>query len=450
MKLHLMKLWDRVRSSFWFVPALMAAGAIALVYITVYADERATGGWLPDAGWVYTGSPEGASAVLGTIAGSMMTIAGVVFSMTLVALTLASSQFGPRLLRNFMSDKANQVVLGTFVATFLYSLLVLRTIRHAEGEAFVPHLSVTLGLLFALASIGVLIYFIHHVSVSIQADEIVGRVGAELIEGIERLFPEQIGSEASDRSEVPPAADIPVAFDERSRPVGAKGDGYIQFVDADALMHTATQEDLLLRLSKRPGHYITAGSELVRVWPGERMTEQLAKRLNETIILGTQRTPAQDVEFTVSQLVEIAVRALSPGVNDPFTAIRCIDRLGSALCRLAGRATPSPYRRDEHHALRVIAPPVTFASVVDAAFDQIRQNARANAAVTIRLMETIGIVLDRVRRPADRAALLRQADIIRRGAVEGLSEAEDYRDVEDRRQAMNRALSRDVEGPSSP
>lgn len=374
--------------------------------------------------------------MLGTIAGSMMTIAGVVFSMTLVALTLASSQFGPRLLRNFMSDISTQLVLGTFVATFLYSLLVLRTIRHAESEAFVPHLSVTLGLLFALASIGVLIYFIHHVSVSIQADEIVGRVGAELVGGIERLFPDQIGRGEPLRSDAAPAADIPAVFDETSKPVGAKGDGYIQFIDADALMHTATEEDLVLRVSKRPGHYINVGSELLRVWPGERMTDQLAKRLNEAIVLGKQRTPAQDVEFAVSQLVEIAVRALSPGVNDPFTAIRCVDQLGSALCHLAGRATPSSYRRDQHHKLRVIAPPVTFASIVDAAFDQIRQNARNNAAVTIRLVETIGIVLARSCRPEDRAALLRQAEIILRGAYEGLTEAEDYRAVAERHQRL--------------
>ncbi len=131
--------------------------------------------------------------MLGTIAGSMITIAGVVFSMTLVALSLASSQLGPRLLRNFMRDTTTQVVLGTFVATFLYCLLVLRTIRRPEEFVFVPHLSVTLGVLFAVVSLGVLIYFIHHVSVSIQANEIVARVGAELIEGVDRLFPEQIG-----------------------------------------------------------------------------------------------------------------------------------------------------------------------------------------------------------------------------------------------------------------
>jgi uncharacterized membrane protein len=418
----------------------MACLSVALAFITVAIDVRMTGGWLQSMSLTYTGGAEGASGVLETIAGSMMTIAGVVFSMTLVALTLASSQFGPRLLRNFMTDKSNQMVLGTFVATFLYCLLVLRTVRHAEENAFVPHLSITLGVLFAIVSIGILIYFIHHVSVSIQADEIVARVGAELIEGIERLFPEQIGLGNSGSGIDVGGAGIPASFDERARPVKASGDGYVQFIDSDALMHIATQENLLLRVANRPGHYVTAGISLVLVWPGDRVNEDLSKKVNKAIILGKQRTPAQDVEFAVSQLVEIAVRALSPGVNDPFTAIRCVDRLGSALFRLAGRAIPSPYRRDKQNQLRVITPPVTFPAFLDAAFDQIRQNARTNASVTIRLMDTIAVVAGSAQRPEDRAALLRQAKLIARGAREGLPEVEDCREVEDRMQEVSRVL----------
>lgn len=440
MKIFLLKYWDRVRSSFWFVPAIMACLSVALAFVTVAIDAKIAGGWMQRMRLTYTGSAEGASGVLETIAGSMMTIAGVVFSMTLVALTVASSQFGPRLLRNFMSDKSNQLALGTFVATFLYCLLVLRTIRHAEENAFVPHLSITLGVLFALVSIGVLIYFIHHVSVSIQADEIVARVGAELIEGIERSFPEQIGLGNCGSGIDLGGSGIPASFDEKARPVNAVRDGYVQFIDYDALMHIATQENLLLRVAKRPGYYVTAGISLVLIWPGDRVNEELSKKVNEAIIIGKQRTPAHDVEFAVSQLVEVAVRALSPGVNDPFTAIRCVDRAGSALFRLAGRVIPSPYRRDKQNKLRVIAPSVTFQSVLDAAFDQIRQNARTNASVTIRLMETIAVVAGSVHRPEDRAALLRQAKLIARGAREGLPEVEDRRDVEDRMQEASRAL----------
>lgn len=168
----------------------MAAAAVGLSFITVALDQNVTLKWLRRLDWVYNGGAEGASAVLQTIAGSMITIAGAVFSLTLVARSLASSQFGPRILRNFMRDTTNQLVLGTFIATFLYCLLVLRTIRRDEADVFVPHLSVTLGVAFALTSLWVLIYFIHHASVSIQADEVVARIGAELEHTMHRLFPE--------------------------------------------------------------------------------------------------------------------------------------------------------------------------------------------------------------------------------------------------------------------
>lgn len=182
VKAHLLEYWERIRSSFWFVPGILTGAAVTLASVTVALDESATvGEWMAGQNWAYTGGAEGASLVLSTVAGSMITIAGVVFSMTLVVLSLASSQLGPRLLRTFMRDTKNQVVLGAFIATFVYCLLVLRTIRRAEDVAFVPHLSVTIGVLLAIGSLGILIYFIHHVSISIQADEVVARVHDELI-----------------------------------------------------------------------------------------------------------------------------------------------------------------------------------------------------------------------------------------------------------------------------
>jgi uncharacterized membrane protein len=198
VKAHLLKYWDHLRTSFWFVPAIMVSVAAALALAAVAFDEAAGNDGLKRLTWIYSGGAEGAGLLLGTVAGSMIAIAGTVFSMTLVALSLASSQLGPRLLRNFMRDTTNQVVLGTFVSTFVYCLLVLRTIRRADAEAFVPHLSVSIGVMLAIISVGVLIYYIHHVSVSIQADEVVSRVGRELEEGIGRLFPGQLGRPESE------------------------------------------------------------------------------------------------------------------------------------------------------------------------------------------------------------------------------------------------------------
>ncbi len=410
----------------------MVGGAVALAMATIAVDEAVTDEWLQALGWAYTGGAEGASSVLGAIAGSMITIAGVVFSMTLVALSLASSQLGPRLLRNFMRDTTTQVVLGTFVSTFVYCLLVLRTIRRADEVAFVPHLSVNIGVLFALVSVGVLIYFIHHVSISIQADQVIARVGKELTEEINRLFPERVGQEQGSPAIESIDTSIPEAFDREARPVLAGGDGYLQHIDGDALMTLATQADVLMRLERRSGQYVVSGRPLVMVWPGNQVTDHFAAQVNEAFALGNQRTSAQDVEFAIHQLVEIAVRALSPGINDPFTAVACVDRLGSALCRLAQRKMPSPYRHDEQHRLRVVVAPITFTEIVDTSFNQIRQYARPSAAVTIRLLEAIAVIAEAAHRPEDLAALRRHAEMIVRGAREGLPEGEDRRAVEDR------------------
>ena len=335
MKALILKYWDRLRSSFWFVPGAMACLAVTLAYSAVALDEAGSDDWASRLGWSYSGGAEGASLPArhdrrfddddrryGLLAHTRRAVARLV-------------QLGPRLLSNFMRDTANQVVLGTFIATFLYCLLVLRTIRRADEIAFVPHLSVTLGVLFAIVSLGVLIYFIHHVSISIQADEIVARVGKELENGIDRLYPGHLGS--------PGEVALPPAFALEAQPVGAAADGYLQMIDADALIEIACQEDLVLRLERRPGHYLVQDQALVMVWPGNRVTKVLRDKINAAFVLGNHRTASQDVEFSVDQLVEIAVRALSAGINDPFTAIVCVDRLGSALSRLARRDMPSAF-----------------------------------------------------------------------------------------------------------
>lgn len=440
MKVKIFKAWDRIRSSFWFLPTAMAGGAIALAFMTIALDTQVTDWLTLNLGFTFTGGAEGASSLLGAIAGSMITIAGVVFSMTLVALSLASSQLGPRLLRSFMRDTKTQTVLGTFVATFLYCLLVLRTIRRAEEILFVPHLSVAIGVLLAVVGVGVLIYFIHHVSVSIQANEVVARVGKELIEGIERMFPENIGRGALPIPTEPPDAGFLATFDREASPIGSTGDGYLQFVDGDALMALATQKDVVIRLLRQPGQYVVATRPLALVWPGNRVTDQLMDRVNAAFAMGNQRTSGQDIEFAVNQLVEIAIRALSPGVNDPFTAITCVDHLGSALSLLAERDMLSPYRYDTQDQLRVMTPVFTFPDVTDAAFNQIRQYGRSSTAVTIRLLETIAEVAVSAHRPEDRAALLRHARMIARGAAGGLPEKEDCQEVQERFQSVSQLL----------
>ncbi|TVQ71685.1 MAG: DUF2254 domain-containing protein [Chromatiaceae bacterium] len=435
VKIQITKYWKRVRSSFWFVPAAMAATAVGLAVVGVTVDETVTQWLAANWGWTFKMEAKGASAVLETIAGSMITVAGVVFSMTLVVLSLASFQLGPRLLTNFMRDTSTQVVLGTFIATFLYCLFVLRTIRHAENAAFVPHLSVTLGVVLAVASIGVLIYFIHHVSISIQANVIAARIGKELNEKVDHLFPLHIGEGARVPMD-PPEASFFDEFNQDAQPVASGRDGYLQLIDGDALLALAIDEDLVVRLQRKPGNYIVAGCPLVLISPGNRVTDPLAKKVQSLFIMGHQRTSDQDIEFLVNQLVEMAVRALSPGVNDPFTAIASVDHLGSALCRLAARDMPSPYRYDSQDQLRLIVRADTYGELVDAAFDQIRQNSRSSAVVAIRLLDTIAGIARFVRRPEDRTTLLRHAKMIAGGAREDLPEGGDRRVAEARWRAV--------------
>jgi uncharacterized membrane protein len=223
--------------------------------------------------------------------------------------------------------------------------------------------------------------------------------------------------------------------------VHATRDGYVQLIDTDVLMELATEHDLVIRVDRRPGHYVSEGHVVLHGWPPERLDEEVVAKLLGTVVTGNQRTSVQDLQFGIDQLVEIAVRALSPGINDPFTAISCVDRLGSTLIRLCRQEMPPSYRVDAKGQLRVVVHPVTFADFADAAFNQIRQYARESAAVTLRLLETIAVVGESARRPGDREALLRHAEMIGRGAQEGLPEADDRRRASERLERARRSLA---------
>ena len=431
---RLKNLWEAINSSLWFLPSIMTIFALCLAFGSVTLDNNLDGG----AGWAYGGGAEGARKVLAAIAASMITVAGVAFSIMIVALTLASQQFGPRLLRNFMRDTGNQVVLGTFIATFTYCLIVLRTIRSTESE-FVPHVSVSLAILFALASLGVLIFFIHHAAMSIQAPEVIAMVAGDLTRGIDRLFPEKFGNAPPEEDDDERKTESEKDFERHADRIRSQTTGYLQSVDNGRLMTLAAENDLVLRLPCRPGDFIVEGDDLIQVHPRGRVEKDMIGEIQDSFIFNSQRTHLQDIEFTLNQLVEVAVRALSPGINDPTTAISCIDRIAAALCRLAERSMPAACRYDESKRLRVIvARPVRFNEVVDHGFDSIRRNARSSASVTFRLLEVIELIARRVRTDNDRRALVNQAIMIERGSHDGLFEE---RDREKAQKLFDRAMA---------
>lgn len=436
MKTRLLHLWETLRTSYWFVPTLMSVLALVMALVMVEIDRSMDRARFKGDQYFYIGGAEGARSLLSTVASSVITVAGVVFSITIAALTQASSQFGPRLLRNFMRDTGNQIVLGTFVSTFLYCLLVLRTVHGAnEGEwkEFVPHLSVTVAVGLAVCSLAVLIYFIHHVSASLQAPAVAASVARDLDEGIERIFPEKLGK-GSDRSAVPVArASTPPDFDA-TQSVCSDRSGYVQAIDADGIMQCAAGDaPTVLRLNYRPGDFVIAGQALAHVWPSGRATEELCERVRGMFYLGDQRTAEQDIEYSVDQLVEIAIRALSPGINDPFTAIQCVDWLGDAMARLSRRAFPSEHRHDESTGrLCVIARVTDVEGVVDAAFNQIRQYGRNSVAVTARLLETFRDIGQTARQEPWRRELLRHCEMVYTQAQKAFDEPHDLRSIESR------------------
>ncbi len=434
------KLRETLRSSYWFVPTVMTGAAIALAFLMLNLDLAGKSELMEIFGLKpFTGGLESGLTVLSTIAGSMITVAGTVFSVTLVALTLASQQFGSRVLRNFMQDMKYQFVLGTFLATFIYSLLVLRSVNVSREQPFVPKISITVAILLAIASIIVLIYFIHHASTSIHAWHIIREISDELESNIDELLSENVGNRHSeDKRQF--IEEIATGFNQKAYPILATSSGYIRAIDYNRLLNIAKSKNLLLHLKQRPGKFIVQGGELVSVSPPERLNRRLTQQINYAFILGRERTPFQDVEFSTKQLVEIAIRAISPAVNDPFTAIRCIDQLNVALCRLAAKDFPSPYCYDDDQNLRLITNQVTFAGLVDDAFHQIRQYGRQDVAVTIRLLEAIATIAKYTDNKKNRVALLRHANMIRRGSQDLLEEL-DREDVEARYQAVLRALS---------
>ncbi|WP_442948082.1 DUF2254 domain-containing protein [Nostoc sp.] len=436
-KYNRIKLQEGLRSSYWFVPLLITGAAIALAFFMLRLDLIGESGLMEKSGLkIYTGGADSALTLLSTIASSMITVAGTVFSVTLVALTLASQQFGPRVLRNFMQDVRFQFVLGTFIATFIYCLLVLRSVH----DGFVPKISITVAILLAIASIAVLIYFIHHASTSIHAWHIIREISDELESNIDYVFSENLGnSHPNHKGQL--VEEIARDLEQQAYPILATGNGYIRAIDYDCLMKIAKSKDLVLHLKQRPGKFIVRGSKLVRVFPFERGNQKLTKQINQAFILGRERTAFQDVEFSIKQLVEIAIRAISPAVNDPFTAIRCIDQLSVALCRLTQGEFPSPYCYDDNNQLRLIADQVTFAGLVDDAFHQIRQYARQEVAVTIRLLEAIATIAEYTRNKNNHAALLRHANMIKRGSQD-LLEKLDREDVEVRYQVVLQRLAK--------
>lgn len=431
---------DSLRTTLWLVPAVLVAGVIVLFLATYAIDRAADSGRIGVPSWVEAAaSPDAGRQILIAIAAAVITVIGVVFSITILALTLASQQFGPRMLRNFVRDLGTQLTLGFFVATFVYAILALGSIR----TTFVPHVSITVALTLVLGDLVVLIYFIHHIAKSIQLPEVIASIARDLTEAIDSEYFRADGETVSPvpaASGTPSLPDLLARLDHEGVPVQATVSGYLQFVGRDELVAIASNADGVIRLSHRAGHFVFAGSPLATVWPGSAAA-LVAGGLASAHITGAQRTLLQDPIFAIDQLVEIAIRALSPAVNDTFSAMTCIDWLSDGLTRVAARGSTEGLYLDRRGQVRLIAPKPDFAQMVNRSFDKIRQAGRSMPAVAIRLMERFGRVLAYTTTLEQRQALLRQADMVMRASEEAIPEPNDVAEVRARYDRLTAASS---------
>ncbi|GLS69854.1 hypothetical protein GCM10007890_18670 [Methylobacterium tardum] len=403
---------------FWLRPALVVLGCILLAHFGVWLEMAHVAGYdasSPDQNWGYSGGAEGARALLSAIASSNIGVAGTTFSITIAALTLASGQMGPRLLRNFIRDARNQTVLGIFLGTFAYALMVLRTVRTVEESPFVPHLAITGAIVLALVAVGTLVWFVHHIATSINIETVVDAVQRDLCEAI------AIHTRDEPVAVRPPEAPAGTA-------VAATGGGYIQAMDTDALADWAREHRVTVTLRVRPGDYVPSGYPVAFL---SAQVEGAEAAILDAVTLGRRPAAIQDPEYSVRQLVEIAVRALSPGINDPFTAGSVVDHLGDALCRIAPRHLPTGVVLREGRA--VLVHPVTdYDGLCDAMFHMIRQNAAGSVHVLGRMLDVLARVAE-VERLKDRTAeLSRHADLVIAAARRDVADPSDLADLEDR------------------
>ena len=444
--MRLRALRSRLRASLWFLPSLFAVGAAVLAFLTVRLDQRVVAGAgsaLEMPWFVFGAGAEGARGVLSTIAGSIITVTGVVFSITVVVLQLASSQFTPRVLRSFTEDRANQLVLAVFIGTFTYALLVLRTVRSAADDyaRFVPSISITIALALALISIGFLIFYVGHIARSIQAEVILDRVTRDALDVVERIFPESLVlADGDDAQESDP--ELPA---QQPAAVVSKKGGYLQTIDMDAILRLAESGDLTVRLEKEIGAFVVPGEALASVWPAGAAAH-LLEELRRGFHLGLERTREQDIERGLIELTDIGVRALSPGVNDPTTAIVCVDRLSQVMAALGSRRFPARLRAGRDGSVRVIAPRTTFEQAVLLGFAQLRHHGARDPAVAIRLIDALARVAARVT-PARRALLLREIDEVVESARREVGSASDLARIED---TAATAVRRVAPAPTSP
>jgi uncharacterized membrane protein len=427
------KLLIYLRSSLWFVPFLIIFGSIAIALGLVEVDklfDKELRQWSPR---FFAINAEGARSMLSAIAGAMATVAGVVFSITVVALTLASSQYTSRVLRNFMRDSVNQVMLGVFIGVYIYCLLVLRTISGGNG-GFVPSIAVIAALLATIFASCFFIFFIHHISSTIQASEMANAITRETLKAVELLCPER-GCEDRDEGN-----GLDLAPDLKWYGISASEMGYIQGVDTDALLEFACKHDTIVRMECHIGDFVSRDQPFASLALRRSPDDHLIKSLNEIYAVDTYRTIDQDAAFGIRQLVDMSLKALSPGINDTTTAVTCIEHLSVILNRCA-QGQIAPKYRYRNNQLRVIDARHDFAYLASLAFRQILENAEGNSEIMLRLLRAIGRIARATSNSGHLEVLKRQVDEVEQSSLRTIQSSQSMEEIQAMLEAIRRLLN---------
>jgi len=388
MKLQLKRWLEILQSSYWVIPSCMAVVGMLLVPSQYVIHSLLPESLLQLNFMQHLQNMRLATArgILATVAGAAIGTASVVFSVSIVVLSLTASQFGPRLLKNFLKQGVAQLTLGTFIATFMFSLFGFTLLDSSINDVNLTHLLVTVTIMLGAGSFFVLIFYIHHIATFIQAPRVIDDVSRALMARL-KLLP-QMSTDPGPVERSRPDRDQ-AAKQSIMRELQTSRSGYVQVIDFDAMLEHAVSRDLHIRLLIYPGQFVLISQALAAVHHSQTVDDDLLAELLKLVTLGSERTATQDLSFAMDQLVEIAVRALSPGINDPFTAINCIDQLAAGLSLLSDRELPSARLFDEQGVLRICKPQMRYSDLLDAAYGQIREHARRDHAVSCHLITTL-------------------------------------------------------------
>jgi uncharacterized membrane protein len=390
--LRLARVKEYLKSSLWVLPAAFVAGALILG--TVLSQLRPSVGSTLEP-LVFGGTATGARALLTALAGAMITVIGLTFSLTVIALQMAAGQYSPRVMRGFLSDRGVQLVLSWLVGTFAYCVAVLRIIRESTdgSDEVLPELAVTVGVLFALGALGMLVYFLHHITRQLRVETILREIAQDTLSTVDTVFTEELG--CADGAPRPPEPS------RHAHRVRAKRSGYLQAVERHGLIETAKERDVVVRLRPAVGYHVTEGTTLAWVWrrdgtPFDPDEDGLDRLVHDRVQLGPERTMQQDVSFGVRLLVDVGVKALSTGMNDPTTAVEALGQLSTVLCRLATRQLGNAIDADDDGEVRVMLPRPGFRDYLHLLSDQLQRYGGAEPAVVLALLAVLGDVAEQV------------------------------------------------------